>query len=322
MRYCIVDIMKVIACLLIVNFHSDILFPENIRVLAFGGDLGNNIFFLVSGFVLWPSIQKSIQTGNGWTWYKRRFMRIFPMLFCFNVVMLAVWDFKLSTVKEAISYLVFPTNYWFATAILLFYALLYLIEKTVNNRFMRLACLIPMIALHLFYNDSFAERYIVGFAAILIGCELHRSIMILYYEKIKNSFFGGCTVATAGVYCILKLLRSRGIECYGLTLLGVGITTILLAYVILLWGLARNKELMELFVRTPWASHCVLWVSEATLAIYLINVMYDRFLTRLMMSSFRFPVSYVLNLVITILVARLVTILNNHVSKLPEFRLN
>ena len=315
MHYAIVDIMKALACLLIVNFHSDIMYPENIRILAFGGDLGNNIFFLVSGFTLWPSIERSIQAGNGWQWFKKRFWRIFPMFFCFNMAMFLVARFRLETVSKFVSYFIFPTNYWFVTAIILFYVLLYAIEKLVNSETLRLMIPVLLAALHLIYNNDFAERYFVGFAAVLIGCELHRSNMLRRLAKLENSVFMVCTVAFAVVYCVLKLLRARGAELYGLIFLGVGIAAVSLSAAILLWGLIREKSLAQLCKKFPQAWQGVRWLSKVTLAVYLTNVFCDRLLTRLLLSKFRFPISYVLNLVITILIASVATMMNDHIGK-------
>ena len=63
--YYIIDIAKALACLLIANFHSDILYPDKLSLLSFGGDIGNNIFFMVSGFALLPSVEKSTSLDIG-----------------------------------------------------------------------------------------------------------------------------------------------------------------------------------------------------------------------------------------------------------------
>lgn len=83
--YYIIDIAKALACLLIANFHSDILYPDKLSLLSFGGDIGNNIFFMVSGFALLPSVEKSTSLDIG-KWYLKRVMRLLPMLLFFYLL--------------------------------------------------------------------------------------------------------------------------------------------------------------------------------------------------------------------------------------------
>lgn len=78
----IIDIMKSLACLLIANFHSDILFPDRLSLLAFGGDIGNNMFFMVSGSTLFPSVERS-GGKDVRSWYIKRLKRLMPMLIFF-----------------------------------------------------------------------------------------------------------------------------------------------------------------------------------------------------------------------------------------------
>ena len=130
----IVDIAKALACLLIANFHSDILFPEELSLLAFGGDVGNNIFFLVSGFALWPSASKCESKDFG-KWYLKRVLRLLPMLAFFYLVNVLSGGVVIDSFSDAVRAFIFPTMYWFTGAIILFYFLFFILEKYTNDYF-------------------------------------------------------------------------------------------------------------------------------------------------------------------------------------------
>lgn len=51
-HYIFIDYLKTVAVLLVINSHFDCLYP--IPALATGGAMGNALFFIVSGFCLWP----------------------------------------------------------------------------------------------------------------------------------------------------------------------------------------------------------------------------------------------------------------------------
>ena len=120
--YYIIDIAKALACLLIANFHSDILFPDNLSLLAFGGDIGNNIFFMVSGFALLPSVEKCASGVREFgKWFLKRVLRLLPMLIFFYLLTWLTGGIVIADFASAIRAFVFPTIYWFTGAIIIFY---------------------------------------------------------------------------------------------------------------------------------------------------------------------------------------------------------
>lgn len=65
-----VDYLKCLACFFILNSHIASLYPDRIKSLAFGGFLGNCLFFCVSGFCL-MNIKEYFPR-----WYWKRFIRV------------------------------------------------------------------------------------------------------------------------------------------------------------------------------------------------------------------------------------------------------
>ena len=312
--YYIVDVLKALACLLIANFHSDILFPDNLRILAFCGDIGNNIFFLISGFTIWPSVERS--TNGDWCqWYQKRLMRICPMVFFFYILTWITGGVQIASFKEAFSCFVFPTIYWFTGAILVLYILFYVVEKCIRARVARLGICVMLVVLHLVYDSLYAERYFVGFMAMLIGAEIRRETDSITERRNLSAGLLGCAGFFTGLYCVLKLLRMKGVEVLGLIHLGIGITTILVGVSVLLWGIANDSLLKVLFSGHVKLWKCICAVSGMTMAVYLTMGFNDRILMKQFLQYVPFPLSYILDLLASMLIAYFLTLLDSAMHK-------
>lgn len=84
-RIFIIDVLRLIAVSLVVLFHF---FPDKF----YFGFIGVDIFFVISGYVIALSIQKS--DVNGYVFFKKRFFRLFPVLFIVCIVVLMVFAFN------------------------------------------------------------------------------------------------------------------------------------------------------------------------------------------------------------------------------------
>ncbi len=116
--------LKLIAILLITNSHLDALYP--IKGLASGGAFGNALFFMLSGLGLAISTHAN-RMGSILEWFKYRMSRIFPsvwlVVFVFAVILQAHW--KYWQWQDYVHHFIFPTRYWFLSALMCFYLLLY-----------------------------------------------------------------------------------------------------------------------------------------------------------------------------------------------------
>lgn len=75
-------IYKAMATLLITNSHFGNLYPEKYNFLAFGGALGNAMFFANAGFLL------GRYDDNFFKWMKKKIVRILPSVWIVNVILL------------------------------------------------------------------------------------------------------------------------------------------------------------------------------------------------------------------------------------------
>lgn len=313
MLYCI-DIMKAIACLLIANFHSDILFPEKLSLLAFGGDVGNNIFFFVSGFVLLDGIKKTQWSQFG-KWLKKRYLRILPLVLSIEVLYAIVLN-EVDSIGRALEVFIFPTLYWFTGAIIIFYPLLFIVEKGGTKR-KRYIIMCALIVAHLLYDTLFAERYFIGFLAMLVGSETKKYLKV-NEDKVKNGsqikwWLG--LVLCGGIYLVLKLLRKQKIEMGGFIHLGIGICTIFVALNLLFALYAQEAKISKYLCDKTKIRWVIRTLSSITLSVYLVQGFADRIIVKAFLGM-KFPISYILDIIIVLAIAFLITELDNYIHKI------
>lgn len=92
-----IDILKFLAVLLIINSHADIMYPDNLRMLATGGAIGDVIFLFCSGYTLFRK-----DLGRFDNWYKRRINRIYPTVMGIAIVADVVFGNKDTFVHSVI----------------------------------------------------------------------------------------------------------------------------------------------------------------------------------------------------------------------------
>ena len=122
-----VSIAKVIAMLLIINSHSDVLFPKKLSFLATGGALGNELFFLTGGFLF--KVKNDSFVSFCWKRYIRLYIPTYLMtVFLFIIGYIHLQEFN--SVKEIFHLLIWPSQFWFVSAIFVFGIIQYFLVKT------------------------------------------------------------------------------------------------------------------------------------------------------------------------------------------------
>lgn len=122
-----IDLVRVAAIALIVNSHMDGFYPA--PALATGGAIGNALFFALSGYGLATSA-RGARPGLV-AWYRHRACRLYPALLPALVLFVALpgraWERW--GLREWVAQVVWPTEYWFVGALLLFYLLFYPLRR-------------------------------------------------------------------------------------------------------------------------------------------------------------------------------------------------
>lgn len=289
--YISIEILRAFTCLLIVNFHCLELYPESIKVLSFGGDIGNNTFFLISGFLLAPTISRT-SLRDMWSGYlRRRFIKLLPMCTVFNLLGFCFFSDEI-TIGSFVRGFVFPTFYWFTGAIVLFYPLIFLVGK-LNNIWYYAGIVTSLIVLHLVFDSLSTERYIIGFIAMISGVVL-RNYLLSKYEVKRPGVLLIASGFVFGVFSILKIIYAKGVEPQRVIHLLIGLLTIILASTLLI-GLFELESELQFVKKKEKIYRLISLLSNMTLAIYLCQA-YINFSVVNYFKKLTFPFSLVIYL--------------------------
>lgn len=143
-RIIFIDWVKVGAIVLIINSHLDNIYP--ISVLATGGAVGNALFFIASGYLLFPATTGFI------SWFWHRISKIYPYVWVHTIFMLIIGFKKLSWSPVSVfEVFIWPTHYWFIGAIIIFYVFSYFITKNRCLKYILLSQCILVVISGLYY---------------------------------------------------------------------------------------------------------------------------------------------------------------------------
>ncbi len=156
------DVLKLIAVFLILNSHFDKLYPGSLKLFAIGGTWGNAIFFAISGY--FTDIE-----GDLFQYMKKRIIRLYPSVTIMTLISIVfhLRSHVIGNAWDVVTEFIWPTYYWFVGALVLYYLLIFLLEK----------------------KQMISSGFPV-FSVILVG------FLVLYYE---------CCVAAKNVWCIDKM---------------------------------------------------------------------------------------------------------------------
>lgn len=169
-----IDIIKFLAVFLIINSHADMCYPK-LSALATGGAIGDALFLFCSGYTLFCGSLKRFDN-----WYKRRVNRIYPSVFaCLAVALCIEGSFERLTLGRL-------AGGSFVMAIMVYYVLLYCVQKWMINRILwviGLTAVVTLIAYWFFpykyevsikgiYGITTFFRWIPYFAMMLMGAWL------------------------------------------------------------------------------------------------------------------------------------------------------
>ena len=146
-----INYIRVLATILITNSHYSLVWPSS--SMAFGGLLGNILFFAASGFCLYKIKE------NFPKWFAKMFFRIYPAMIVFTLVAVAFNKYDLCNVDDFVRLFVYPTNYPFLVYLMISYVVFYLLawldkkyNKTIETSL--LAVVIFWIIIYLTFVDK------------------------------------------------------------------------------------------------------------------------------------------------------------------------
>lgn len=170
-----IDLIKFLAVLFIINSHADMCYPK-FSALATGGAIGDALFLFCSGYTLfWGGLKRFDN------WYKRRVNRIYPSVFACLIVSAIIGKLTFESLN-----LVKLGGSSFVLAIMIYYVLLYCVQKWFINRIpwvIGATAVVTLVAYWFFpykyevsnkglYGITTLFRWIPYFAMMLMGAWL------------------------------------------------------------------------------------------------------------------------------------------------------
>ena len=138
-----IDILKFIAALIITNSHMELLYGKY-SALATGGAIGDVLFFFCSGFTLFLG-----KMGRFDNWYKRRINRIYPTVFAWAIMGAFIFGYH-----NDMKYTLIDGGGWFVTCIMIYYVILYIIRRVMQNKLKWAFMITGIIVSMVFHHES------------------------------------------------------------------------------------------------------------------------------------------------------------------------
>ncbi|HDR2463990.1 MULTISPECIES: acyltransferase family protein [Enterobacter] len=168
-----IQYLRGIACLLVVLLHIKSLMPVEYRSLFSNGGIGVDIFFIISGFIIYYATSNPGE-AKGNVYFTKRILRIYPLFFVVWLIT-SILNYGAEPFSEVIRALFFIHNdykvgapgfgfnmigpAWTLTFEVIFY-LLFMVSCLISHKYRGLLCIIMLIAipagLQLYFNGSFS----------------------------------------------------------------------------------------------------------------------------------------------------------------------
>lgn len=306
-RFLFVLLLKAIAAFLITNSHMDDYYP--ISQLATGGAIGDGIFFIVSGFCF------SAKKDTFGSFVKKKLLRIYPGVLIATLVLSILGGYGL---RLTFANYVFPTTYWFVECILVYYLLLFLLEKSKlleHPAWLYGALLVVYFVWYQFINKEVFSvekmeisghfKFVIYFMIMVSGYYLRQNV-----AKIKTAVQGkgkallGLFFAMVLLFYVVKLVLERNTAWMWMQFIHQYIN-LGIACLAVVCGIAWEDTLGKLQTCKVWKA--VKFVAEITLEIYLLQYF--------ALEYFPLPAVFPLNILVIIVVLLASAKLLHHISE-------
>ena len=189
-----VDLLKVMASVFIVNSHFGSVWP--VGQLAFGGLIGDCLFFMASGYCLY-----GILIGMEYRfprWYLERIIRVYPAVWISICVGLIIGLYRFGSFSDVFSIFIYPTPFHFVGSIMICYIVYYFAVTLCKKKGCSLLwIIIGVFGLHLliyiflydksYYHVDVVEENFIRFLyleSMMTGAVLKASDTIV--AKVRN----------------------------------------------------------------------------------------------------------------------------------------
>lgn len=281
----LISLVKVLAMYLIIQSHSDQLFPDSISFLATGGALGNELFFLTGGYLY--STKKGL-----WETTFKRFIRLYIPTYMMSVVsyIFGIVPFSsLFSLRGFLSQAIWPTLFWFVSAIFVNGILLHLLDQAGIFRDKRKMCVffggfvILYILVYIFgvspknvwtvediklLGGTVYFKCIYSFAVFCLGYLLKLYVPAERIKVKEQTLYAGAVCGVLGFYGF-KFALNRGVVPMELQLLSQPLTVI--SVLLIFFAIMNSMVLKKLFMKSPGLTNAVNKLGNITLESFLVQ---------------------------------------------------
>ena len=282
-------------------YHCNTILPGEYRWLTFfGEDMGNELFFLISGFALYPSIKK---TGirDFLPWYLKRLKKILPVLVLFYILSYLTGFYSLKDPAQLFAVFIYPTLYWFVTAILVFYILLFFFVK-IKAGYVKTAILALILMIYIFRAGTMEGYYLIGAFAMALGAVLREKTPGPGRDRSVEIRTGAIAIASFAFYMVVKYLKFTG---WTMTAGPVdpasvlpGLGAVIAGGVILILGVLEEDLLSRFFADKEKLLGFIRYSGTLALYIYMVQCFNAGIIGYIIGLKVKFPLSFAVNLVV------------------------
>ncbi len=293
----IIDIIRCLACLMIFFYHCNTILPGEYRWLTFfGEDMGNQLFFMISGFALFPSVREAgFKDLPGW--YFKRLIRILPMLSFFYLLSFLTGFYSFRDPAQVFTVFIYPTLYWFVTAILVFYLLLFLFLK-INSRMIKGLIMAGIFALWCLRADRMEAYYLAGALSMLTGTLLRKGLERINEKKAAGILWTMAPVVFSAAYVFVKRYKFMGIRTDAPVLVAAGVLVILTGIAALTAGYLKNESLSVFFKGKEILLKIIKKTGRLALPVYMVQCFNAGIIGYSIGNRIVFPLSFFVNLIV------------------------
>ena len=307
------NLLKFLTMLLIINSHSDALYPEELSFLASGGGIGNELFFLISGYLF--SAKEDIRQD-----IKRRFARLYVPAYIMIAVTFIFGRIQVDGLTEAIRVFIWPTQFWFVGAIFLYSILIYwLIKHGIERKKAFLIFTIILIALDLtlyllaitdktkwIVEDAYIAfipfRSIYSIFSFVLGYYLMRNGELLHRISERKAIYLA-VLLFIGFYGF-KLLLNKGIVPMPLQIISQPLTVLSAVFIFSAFVKVDMNPRLDGTKLGEWINR----LSSLSLESYLVQFL---IIDGVKMLQMQFPVSLLLCFIIVFISAGILKKVSN-----------
>lgn len=255
--------IKFFAVILITNSHMDYLYPEGLSILATGGAIGDAFFFFCSGFTLFLK-----PMGRFDSWYKKRINRIYPTVFACAILTAFVFG-----VNNDMRYVLLHGGGWFVSCIMIYYIILYVINKKMSEHLNLAFCISGIIVLVSYilwekppYFSLYGHTYfkwILFFLVMLQGAIIGKK----YYRMNTKKAIVLLFVSILLYYAVIIISQ----RCEMIKDISIMSIIPLLSIMLCTYKICNSNK-VKLLLNNKYINRIIMFVGGLCLEIYLIQI--------------------------------------------------